>query len=90
MLHSRNTVKALFAPNINISSASYLGCAVYNISRKVDRNEFFVGSLVIADREFFTLNMVTATGTEVHTGNGFIELSDKLQELKLLHEDARS
>jgi hypothetical protein len=88
MIHSRNTVKALFAPDINISSASYTGSTVYNITRKVGRDEFFVGTLVIADRDFFTLNMVTAAGTEVITGTGFIELSVKLQELNLLHEDA--
>lgn len=87
MFNMRNTIKSLFANDCYASYAKYAGTEVYNISRKVGRDEIYVGNLVVAQGDFFTINVVTAEGTETHTGIGFIELAQRLQALNLLHPD---
>lgn len=87
MFNMRNTIKSLFANDCYASYAKYSNTEVYNISRKVGLEEIYVGNLVVATGDFFTLNIVTAEGSEVHTGIGFIELAQKLQALNLLHPD---
>ena len=88
MYNMRNTVKGFYPNDCHVSCANFTNTDVYTIARRERNGDIvFVGTLVVATGDFFTLNLVTAEGTEVHTGIGFIEFAKKLKSLNLLHPD---